>query len=411
MPSPVQAGGAAPVAPRPPAVNGPTAPPQSQPPPSPPSGGAAGAWQGQSSFTPSVSPGQVGGTATASAQRTTPLGSAQAGTLPQQQNVGGTPLAQGSLGSFQAGGALASASGSRQIGPNTTISGNIEAGSARASGQANASLTNQGLNVHAQLDVQANIAAGGGQLEHRIPFTFNGQNYEARVTLSANGAIGANGSLSFDLNLGTNGPNVSFNANGFAGAQANIGAQLQLFRNGEEVATVNAGATGTAGVQGQAQLQAGFHNGRLSFNASASAALGLGGGVQLSGSVNTNQAAAALGDAAQWALTEGAQQAAQLGQQTVQHLQQAATAFQQQAASLVQQAGQTAQAVVDNRHTIQNAAATAIPGAPLALQGGDILANTAQNLHQQVQQTSPLLGVITAPAAGAASLYNWLRGN
>src|SRR6185436_12844443 len=182
--------------------------------------------------------------------------------------------------------------------------------------------------------------------------------------------------------------------NGFAGVQANLGAQLQLFRNGQEVASVTAGATGTAGVEGSAQFQAGFHNGQLAFNARASAAFGLGGGASIRGSVNTAQAANVLRDGANWALNEGAQQAAQLGQNVAQTLQAGATAFQNQAQSLLQQAGQTAQTVIDHRQQIQNVVAGTVPGGQQAVQLADNAAALAHQVQQQAQQVHPVLGAI-----------------
>ena len=403
MPVSVGAGGPAPVTTPAPSSSTPPAAPSPQP-RQPPSGPVT-TWSGQSSFTPS--PTGVTGSASGQVRRQQSLGSASGGSLPPQSNVGGPQIAQAQGPSFQAGGALFERQGSHRIGPNTTISGNFEAGSARASGQANATLTAQGLNVNANLNVAANIAAGGAQLEHRIPFTFNGQQYEARVTLSADGAVGINGNLSFNLNLGANGANVSFDANGFAGAQANLGARLQLFRNGEEVASVHAGATGTAGVEGSAQLQAGFHNGQLAFNARASAAFGLGGGAQIRGTVNTAQAANVLRDGANWALNEGATQAAQLGQNVVHTLQAGATAFQNQAQSLLQQAGQTAQTVIDHRQQIQNGIASTVPGGQQAVNLADNAATLVQQAHQQAH---PIVQVVTQPAATVAGWYNWLRG-
>ncbi|MDC0711606.1 transporter [Stigmatella sp. ncwal1] len=205
-----------------------------------------------------------------------------------ETNVSGSaPIAQRQVsGSYDTGSAFeASTSG--------TLPGGIE-GEAHVSGpsfsvegNADASVGMGGIDVNLSVDVSATLAEGGASATKTFEVDVAGEKLDITVDLSAEGVVGADGSLNLDIHIGTDGQvSIEAGAEGFAGARASLTGGVKVEHEGRELASGSVELSATAGVSGDAHANIELTGEGLSFDVGAEASAGVGFGVDIEGNIN-----------------------------------------------------------------------------------------------------------------------------
>lgn len=199
--------------------------------------------------------------------------------------------------SFQAGGSRVETSGS---GPGGVQYGAYAQGpSFSADASVNADIGLSGIDVELDVSIDATAVEAGANATKTVEFEIAGEQYSVELDLEAMGRIGADGNLSLDLHIGTDGQlSINASAEGFAGAQASLGGSITLNHEGNELASASITASASAGVSGSAHADIGLNNGNLEFSVGVEATVGLGLGVEVEGSVNAGNILAAVGETA-----------------------------------------------------------------------------------------------------------------
>jgi hypothetical protein len=228
---------------------------------------------------------------TSTSRTTAPATPAQTPAQPQNRvetNVSGSaPIAQRQVsGGYESGSAFeASTSG--------TLPGGIQ-GEAHASGpsfsvegNADASVGVGGIDVNLSVDVNATLAEGGASATKTFEVDVAGEKLDITVDLSAEGVVGADGSLNLDLHIGTDGQvSINAGAEGFAGARASLTGGVKVEHEGRELASGSVELSATAGVSGDAHADIELTGEGLSFDVGAEASAGVGFGVDVQGNIN-----------------------------------------------------------------------------------------------------------------------------
>lgn len=178
-------------------------------------------------------------------------------------------------------------------------------------GSASAEVNTSGVSIDVNIDIEATLLEAGANATKTFKAEVYGEVFEVTVDLAALGKIGANGELNLSLDIGRNGVEVSANVEGFAGAQASITGGISLTHEGNTLISGEATLSAYAGAKGSAGFDASFSNGNLQFEASASAAVGAGFGVDLEGQFNTRASIDAAAQVFQGALREGVEEVAE----------------------------------------------------------------------------------------------------
>lgn len=147
----------------------------------------------------------------------------------------------------------------------------------------NADLKNYGAIIGAQGQIGINAAGEAGY--QRNLGQVLGQQVGVNVRVNANGFAGVEGAAKAELSF-KGGPKVQVGGEVFAGARARLQGTTGLRVNNSEVGEVHAGVEGWAGVGLKGDIDISFKNGKLDFDVEAGAALGLGGSVDVGGSIN-----------------------------------------------------------------------------------------------------------------------------
>ncbi len=199
--------------------------------------------------------------------------------------------------SFQAGGARAETTGTGPGGVETRA--HVQGPSLEANASVNADIGLSGIDVNLDVSIDATAVEAGAGATKRVEFEIAGEQYAVELDLEAMGRIGADGQISLDLHVGTDGQlSINASAEGFAGAQASLTGSVRLEHEGNQLAEASITASASAGVSGSAHADIGLNNGSLEFDVGVEATAGLGLGVEISGSVNPGNVLAAVGETA-----------------------------------------------------------------------------------------------------------------
>ncbi len=175
-------------------------------------------------------------------------------------------------------------------------------------GNAEASIGPGGIDVSLSVDVSATLAEAGASATRTFTVEVGGEELDITVDLSAEGVIGADGSLNLDIHIGTNGQvSVSAGAEGFAGARAALTGGITVSHEGRELASGSVELSATAGVSGDAHANVELTSEGISFDIGAEASVGVGFGVDVSGNINAGNTARFLGEALAGVAEEGAE--------------------------------------------------------------------------------------------------------
>ncbi|WNG44510.1 Circumsporozoite protein [Archangium minus] len=161
---------------------------------------------------------------------------------------------------------------------------------------ANAELTQEGLEVGVTVEVDATAAEAGASANQTYEFEVGGETYTVEVDLSAMIEAGVHGEINISLVVGTDGTvSINASAEGFAGVQASISGSIELKHEGDVLAEGSITASATAGVAGSANFDIGTgENGSIEFEAGVEVVAGVGVGVEVEGSINPGNILEAL---------------------------------------------------------------------------------------------------------------------
>ncbi|MBE2248761.1 MAG: hypothetical protein IAE78_04360 [Myxococcus sp.] len=148
-----------------------------------------------------------------------------------------------------------------------------------------------GLDVDVNLKVDANLLKAGASIEREFKVKVNGEEVAVKVKLGADAQVGINGEVKLRLHVGKDGVSLQAGAEGFAGARGSLSGSLDVSVNGKKVLGGELKLTAAAGAMAGAEFEAG--NGK--FKAKAYAAVGVGMGVELTGTYSGGQIAKAAG--------------------------------------------------------------------------------------------------------------------
>lgn len=148
-----------------------------------------------------------------------------------------------------------------------------------------------GLDVDVNLKVDANLLKAGASIEREFKVKVNGEDVAVKVKLGADAQVGINGEVKLRLHVGKDGVSLQAGAEGFAGARGSLSGSLELKVNDKKVLGGELKLTAAAGAMAGAEFEAGHGT----FKAKAYAAVGVGMGVELTGTYNGMQIAKAAG--------------------------------------------------------------------------------------------------------------------
>lgn len=171
-------------------------------------------------------------------------------------------------------------------GPSFSVNGNAEA-----------SVGPGGIDVNLSVDVSATLVEAGASATKTFEVEVAGEQLEITVDLSAEGVVGADGSLNLDIHIGTDGQvSINAGAEGFAGARGSLTGGISVSHEGRELASGQVELSATAGVSGDAHANIELTSEGLSFDVGAEAAVGAGFGVDVSGNINAGNTARFAGE-------------------------------------------------------------------------------------------------------------------
>lgn len=167
-------------------------------------------------------------------------------------------------------------------------------GSANLQGQ-----TDLGVNgrVFGEVDRESRSARIGVEAQAGAQASYNGslqspsidlagQRIDAGAQVNASGFAGVAGRGEAGISLNGNAPRVNIGGELFAGARASVSGQAGVNINGRQVAEARGMVEGWAGVGAKGDIDIGIKDGKLNFDFSGGAALGLGGAVDVGFSVD-----------------------------------------------------------------------------------------------------------------------------
>lgn len=228
-------------------------------------------------------------------QGQTSVGDANAPKPPAYSTAKGLEVKDGFEHSASTGGASASGEAG-----GVAWNANVEGPKLAVEGQAKAKVTTHGLDVHAQVHIDATLVQAGAAAHKTIPVTLpGGEQVEVNVDLRAAGAVGAQGNLNVDIHVGLDGKlTAQVHADGFAGAKASLTGAVSLTHGKDVIAQADATLSAYAGVAGSVDFHGsvGLHG--VDFGASAAASAGAGFGVDLNGRFDPLAGAKLVGEIA-----------------------------------------------------------------------------------------------------------------
>ena len=192
---------------------------------------------------------------------------------------------QGHFGdSFETGGSTGSVSASGQVG-GVNVSAGASGPAFALDGSAKGTIGTSGIDVHADVKIDASLVKAGASAEKTIPVTLpGGEQIQVKVDLKALGEVGANGDLHLDLHIGTDGQiKCNASASGFVGAQAGLEGAITVCHGNDVIAKGSALLSAYAGAGASASFHASLGIHGVDFGAEAAAVAGAGFGVDLEG--------------------------------------------------------------------------------------------------------------------------------
>ncbi len=233
-------------------------------------------------------------------QRTQPNQTTQQTQQPQQSRV----TTSGNVNATSANGSVGYETGSAfEANTSGTLPGGVQAEAHVAgpsfsiNGNADASVGVGGIDVSLSVDVNATLLEAGASATKTFSVEVAGEQIDVTVDLSAEGVVGADGSLNLDIHIGTDGQvSVNAGAEGFAGARGSLTGGVSVSHEGREIASGQVELSATAGVSGDAHANIELTDEGLTFDVGAEAAAGVGFGVDVSGSINGGNTVKLLGE-------------------------------------------------------------------------------------------------------------------
>jgi len=158
---------------------------------------------------------------------------------------------------------------------------------AASTGEVEAAWNSEQAHLHAQgrvmVGAEANVdAAYKGTLD------VEGVNYQPGVEAqgNANAFAGAEAEGKGDLNISSEGARGNLGGEAFAGAKAEAGGEGGLSIDGNEFARGGGGVNARAGIGVEANVDAGYQDGQITYGMNFGAALGVGAGYHYQGSID-----------------------------------------------------------------------------------------------------------------------------
>lgn len=184
---------------------------------------------------------------------------------------------------------------------------NVQGPTLAVDGSAKAKVGTHGVDVHAQVHIDATLVKAGAGAHTSIPVTLpGGEQVNVNVDLSATGAVGAQGNLNVDVHIGTDGKvTAQVHADGFAGAKASLTGAVSVTHGNDVIAKADATLSAYAGVAGSVDFHGSVGLNGVDFGASAAASAGAGFGVELNGEFNPLAGAKLVGAIAAGVAKEG----------------------------------------------------------------------------------------------------------
>jgi hypothetical protein len=178
-------------------------------------------------------------------------------------------------------------------------SAEVSGPSIRLGASASGSVSEDGLKLSVEVNVDATLAQAGADGTVTVPVRLpGGEVIEVTVQLSADAMAGAYGTLVIDISLGPDGqPKVEVHGKGFAGLTGTLSGTVTVTHEGEELMSGTLSVSGAIGVGGGFDFTAGVNDeGNVEFGVEAQLDAGVGGGVNVSGEVDTKATAGAIAE-------------------------------------------------------------------------------------------------------------------
>jgi hypothetical protein len=113
---------------------------------------------------------------------------------------------------------------------------------------AEAELGWDGVEARIEVDVNATLVDASGSISRTMSFEVAGEQYEVDLTVEASGRIAAEGSISLEVTIGTDGTvSIKPDAEGFAGIEASLSATIEVSHEGSELVTADVDIAGRMG--------------------------------------------------------------------------------------------------------------------------------------------------------------------
>jgi hypothetical protein len=235
-------------------------------------------------------------------QGQTSVGDASAPTPPAYSTAKGLEVKD----SFEQSASTGGASASGEAG-GVAWNANVEGPKLAVEGQAKAKATTHGLDIQAQVHIDATLVKAGASAHKTIPVTLpGGEQVEVNVDLRAAGAVGAQGNLNVDIHVGLDGKvTAQVHADGFVGAKASLTGAVTLTHGKDVIAKADATLSAYAGVAGAVDFHGSIGLHGVDFGATAAASAGAGFGVELNGEFDPLAGAKLVGEIAKDVALDG----------------------------------------------------------------------------------------------------------
>ena len=207
---------------------------------------------------------------------------------------------------FEAGASTGSVSTSGQVGGVNWQAG-VSGPELKVDGGAKATIGTGGIDVKADVKIDASLVKAGASAEKVIPVTLpGGEKLQIKVNLGALGEVGANGDLHVNVHLGTDGKvTCDAYASGFVGAQAGLTGAIEVDHGHDTIAKASATLSAYAGAGASAEFHGKVGFDGVDFGAKAAAVAGAGFGVDLEGSFSPKATLGLVGAVAKDLAAEG----------------------------------------------------------------------------------------------------------
>lgn len=173
------------------------------------------------------------------------------------------------------------------------VEGHVSGPKLTMGASSSASVSKEGIEVKAEVQIDATVAEAGASGEVKVPVNLpGGERIEVTVKLGADAKIGATGTLNLDIKVGLDGEiDAKVSGSGFVGATGTLSGEVTIEHNGDFVASGKVSLTGAAGAGASGEAGVKTSGDQITFYAKGDAVGGFGGGISFEGSVDVSAAA------------------------------------------------------------------------------------------------------------------------